>query len=154
MFDPCVGKIPWRRKWQPTPVFWPGEFHGQRSLAGYSPWGCKELDRTEQLSLSLDLHPLGASGQEPTCRRQRDAGSIPESGISPGGGHGNPLQYSCLEKSMERSLVGYSPWGCRSWTRLKRLSMHTHTILNITSLEGTPVLQTNKKISDGLFIFI
>ena len=40
-FSPWVGKIPWRRKWQPTPVFLPGEFHGQRSLAGYSPWGCK-----------------------------------------------------------------------------------------------------------------
>ena len=34
-----VGKIPWRRKWQPTPVFLPGKSHGQRSLAGYSPWG-------------------------------------------------------------------------------------------------------------------
>jgi len=40
----------WRRAWQPTPVFLPGEFHGQRSLAGYSPWGRKELDMTEQLS--------------------------------------------------------------------------------------------------------
>ena len=38
---------PWRRKWQPTPVFSPGEFHGQRSLAGYSPWDHKELDTTE-----------------------------------------------------------------------------------------------------------
>ena len=37
---------PWRRKWQPTPVFLPGEFHGRRSLAGYSPWGCKEPDTT------------------------------------------------------------------------------------------------------------
>ena len=35
--DPWVGKIPWRSKWQPTPVFLPGEFHGQRSLVGYSP---------------------------------------------------------------------------------------------------------------------
>ena len=43
---------PWRRKWQPTPVFLPGEFHGQRSLAGYSPWGCKESDTTVQLTLS------------------------------------------------------------------------------------------------------
>ena len=40
-FDPWVGKIPWRRKWQPTPVFLPEEFHGQRSLVGYSPWGHK-----------------------------------------------------------------------------------------------------------------
>ena len=41
-FDPWVGKIPWRRKWQPTPVFLPGESHGQRSLEGYSPQGHKE----------------------------------------------------------------------------------------------------------------
>ena len=40
-FDPQVGEIPWRRKWQPTPVFLPGKFHGQRSLGGYSPWGCR-----------------------------------------------------------------------------------------------------------------
>ena len=40
-FDPWVRKIPWRRKWQPTPVFLPGKFHGQRSPAGYNPWGHK-----------------------------------------------------------------------------------------------------------------
>ena len=45
-FDPWVGKIPWRRKWQLTPVFLPGKFHGRRSLAGYSPWGRKESDMT------------------------------------------------------------------------------------------------------------
>ena len=39
-----VRKIPWRRKWQPTAVFLPGKSHGQRSLAGYRPWGCKESD--------------------------------------------------------------------------------------------------------------
>ena len=43
-------KIPWRREWKPTPVFLPGEFHGQRSLAGYSPRDLKELDKTEQLT--------------------------------------------------------------------------------------------------------
>ena len=47
----------WRRKWQPTPIFLPGEFHGQRSLVGCSPWGGKELDMTEQLILSLPLPP-------------------------------------------------------------------------------------------------
>ena len=52
-FHPWVGKILWRRDWQPTPVFLPGEFHGQRSLAGYSPWGHKELDLTEWLTLSF-----------------------------------------------------------------------------------------------------
>ena len=46
-FEPWVWKIPWSRKWQPTPVFLPGESHGQRSLAGYSPWGHKESDTTE-----------------------------------------------------------------------------------------------------------
>ena len=45
--NPWVGKIPWRRKWEPTPVFFPGESHGQRSLAGYSPWDHEELDMTE-----------------------------------------------------------------------------------------------------------
>ena len=44
---PGFGKIPWRRAWQSTPVFLPRESCGQRSLAGYSPWGCKELDMTE-----------------------------------------------------------------------------------------------------------
>ena len=46
-FDSWVRKIPWRRAWQPTPVFLPGESHGQRSLVGYSPWGHKESDTTE-----------------------------------------------------------------------------------------------------------
>jgi len=46
-FDLWVRKIPWRRAWQPTLVFLPGEFHGQRSLAGYNPWGHTELDMTE-----------------------------------------------------------------------------------------------------------
>ena len=47
VFDPWVGKIPWRREWQPPPVFLPGDFHGLRSLAGYSLWGLKESDTTE-----------------------------------------------------------------------------------------------------------
>ena len=47
-FDSWVGKIPWRRKWLPTPVFLPRESHGQRTLVGYSPWGRKESDMTEQ----------------------------------------------------------------------------------------------------------
>ena len=49
MFDPWVGRIPWRREWQPTPVFLLGESHGQRNLEGYSPWGRKESDTAEQL---------------------------------------------------------------------------------------------------------
>ena len=49
-FDPQVGKILWRRKWQPTPVLLPGKSHGWRSLVGYSPWSCKESDMTERLN--------------------------------------------------------------------------------------------------------
>ena len=68
---------PLEKGWQPTPVFLPEEFHEQRSLAGYSPWGCKELDTTEQLQFDFSLSCIGE-------------------------GNGNPLQYSCLEKSMDR----------------------------------------------------
>jgi len=59
--DPWVGKIPWRRKWQPTPIFLPGKSHGQRSLAGYSPWGCKESDMAER------FHFLSLSTKSRTC---------------------------------------------------------------------------------------
>ena len=47
-FDSWVGKVPWRRVWQPTPVLLPGESHEQRSLAGYSLWGPKESGMTEE----------------------------------------------------------------------------------------------------------
>ena len=57
-FHPWVGKIPWRRKWQLTPVFWPGELHGQRSLVDYSSWGRKEWDVTEPLSLHEYIYTL------------------------------------------------------------------------------------------------
>ena len=58
-FDPWVGKIPWRRKWQPTPVFLPGGSHGQRSLVGYPPWGRRSQTR-------LSTH-AGTHGTLPGC---------------------------------------------------------------------------------------
>ena len=57
-FDPWGGKILWRRKYQPASVFLPGRSHGQRSLADYSPWDCKELDMTAQLSTHMTLWEL------------------------------------------------------------------------------------------------
>ena len=61
-FDPWVGKIPWRRAWQPTPVFLPGESHRWRNLVGYNPLGHEESDTTERLhfhfSLSAVLYPV------------------------------------------------------------------------------------------------
>ena len=70
-----MGKIPWRREWQPAPVFLPGESHGQRSLAGYSPWGYKSQMQTEQrnchhhhlkakMTLILTLPAPGPSRQQ------------------------------------------------------------------------------------------
>ena len=72
--DPWVGKIPWRRKWQPTPVFFPGESQGRRNLAGYSPWGRKESDTTERLHFSalpwlVSAHLLSGSLFCPTQLR-------------------------------------------------------------------------------------
>ena len=54
-FSPWVGKIPWNRQWQLTPVFLPVEFHGQRILMGYSPWGHKELYMTEHMPDNMVL---------------------------------------------------------------------------------------------------
>ena len=162
-FDPRVGKISWRRDWQPTPVFLPGKTHAQRNMVGSSPWSHKELDTTERLIHTQIVwgFPGGTSGKEPTCRLrpyhperarsrliseakqgrawlvlgwenppanagdERHGGSILGLGRSLGGGHGNPLQYSCLENPMDKEAW----WATvhrvtKSQMRLKQLSMH------------------------------
>ena len=100
-FDPWVRKIRWRRKWQPTPVSLPGEFHGQRSLVGYSPWDRKESDSTEQLNVCIILANLVFH-----WRRQWHPTPV----LLPGKSHGR------------RSLVGCSPWGRSDTT--ERLHFH------------------------------
>ena len=112
-FDPWVRKIPWRKKWQSTPVLLPGKSHGQRSLVGYSPWCRKESDTTELLHFHLNFYtkttyvfcrkcewlscvwlfvtpwihsPWNSPGQN------TGVGSL-----SLREGNGTPLQYSCLE---------------------------------------------------------
>ena len=55
-FDPWIGKIPWRRRWQPPSLFLPGRSHGQRSLAGYRSWGRKERDLTEYTHTHTHTH--------------------------------------------------------------------------------------------------
>ena len=55
-FDPWVKNILWRRKWQPTLVLLPGKSHGHRILVGYSSWGCKDADMTEQLKTHTHTH--------------------------------------------------------------------------------------------------
>ena len=71
-FHPWVGKIPWERKWQSTPVFLPEKSHGWRRLLGCSPWGCEESDTTKRLHFHFSL----------SCVEE---------------GNGNPLQCPCLE---------------------------------------------------------
>ena len=70
-FDPWVGKIPWRRKWKPTPVFSGGKSHGQRSLVGCGPWGCKESGVTEWLNTTTPNqgpHPWPPGRQGAPCQ--------------------------------------------------------------------------------------
>ena len=130
--DPWVGKMPWRREWLPTLVFLPGKFHAQRRLAGYSPWGHKESDMTEWLTHQrselwfyrfIFVNFLGGnSGKQPACqcRRHKRHGLILGSWRSPGGGHGNPLQYSCLENLMDKGAWWATVHGVtKSWTQLR-----------------------------------
>ena len=84
----------------------------KQAWQGYSPWGCKESDTAEQLSIAQHLvtakphwgFPGGSDGKESACSAA-DPGSIPGSGRSPEGGLGSPLQYSCLKNSVDRG-----PW--------------------------------------------
>ena len=140
-----MGKIPWRRAWQPTPAFLPGESRGQRSLGGYSPWGRKESDTTEHACTeALDFNsklfdgdfPSGTKGKESTCQCKRHerhgfdpwVGKIPWSRkwqstlvFLPGESHG------------QRSLVGYSPWGREELVMTERLRTQTQRLYLLLS---------------------
>ena len=88
----------WRRQWRPTPVLFPGESHGWRSLAGCSPWGLKESDTIEQFHFHFSLSCTGE-------------------------GNGSPLQCSCLENPRDGGAWWAVVCGvAQSQTRLKRLS--------------------------------
>ena len=94
--NPWVRKIPWRRKWKPTPVVLPGKSDSQRSLTGYSPWGRKELLRWlsdfyfHQLCRVICCFPGSSASEESPCNAG-DPGSIPGSGRSLGEGKGYPF---------------------------------------------------------------
>ena len=88
----------WKRKWQPTPVFLPGESQGRWGLVGCSPWGFEESDTTEWLHFHFSLSCIGE-------------------------GNGNPLQCSCLENPRNGGAWWAAVYGvAQSRTRLKRLS--------------------------------
>ena len=96
-FDPWVGKIPWWRKWQPPPVFSPGESHGQRSLAGHSPRGRTESDTSQQLNSSwLLLHSHSVS--------QGSSARHPPSGAAEGRGSRERLS---VRELLPRALSGH-----------------------------------------------
>jgi len=81
-FNPWVRKITWRRKWQPTPVFLPGEFHRQKTLSSYSPWGCIELNMTllaffhESNFMDICLEPIYYFFQQNNKEKTRYINSI------------------------------------------------------------------------------
>ena len=108
----------------------PGVGKGQGSLACCGPWGCKESDMAEWLNWKLILASqvmLVVKNPSTNAGDTRDAGSIPGSGRAPGGGHRNPLQYSCLENPMDRSAwwaIAYRV--AKSRTRLKQFSTAQH----------------------------
>ena len=84
-FDPWVGKIPWRRKWQPTPVLLPWKSHGRRSLVGYSPWGRKESDTTKQLHFHFSfMYNIGFFGGSVVKNPPANAGDTRDVGLIPG----------------------------------------------------------------------
>ena len=95
----------WRRKWQPTPVFLPGESQGRDSLVGCCLWGRTESDMTERLHFPFSLSCIGE-------------------------GNGNPLQYSCLENPRDRKACWAAVYGVsQSQTRLKWLSSSSSNML-------------------------
>ena len=124
----------------------PREFHTPRSLQGYSLWGRKKLDTTERLHFHFHFiyrdFPGGPDGKESACNAG-GLGLLPGLGKSPGGGHGNPLQHASLEKPHgQRSLVGYSPWGCEESDMTEQLNTararaHTHTHTHTHTLHRT-----------------
>ena len=94
---------PWRGKWQPSPVHLPGKSHGWRSLVGYSPWVCKELDTTERLLFTHFILFHWRRKWQPTPV------------FLPGKSHGQRVP-----------MAGYSPWGCRE-SDATRIIKHAST---------------------------
>ena len=114
-----VRVTPRRRQWHPTPVLLLGKSHGRRSLVGCGPWGCKELDMTEQLHFHFSLACIGE-------------------------GNGNPLQCSCLQNPRDGGAWWAAVSGvAQSRTRLKRLSSsNSSAYMFNTTLSVCPTLSS------------
>ena len=123
--------ICWRRKWQPTPLFLSGEFHGQRSLEGYSPWCCEQLDMTEQLNHHYNQShllglPWGSDSKGSACSAG-DLGLFSGWGRSPREGNDNrSLPFSFLENFMDRGAWRSTVYRVAESDATEQLTLH-HT---------------------------
>ena len=123
-----------RRQWQPTPVLLPGKSHGQRSPVGCSSWGRQESDTTEQLHFHFSL----------SCIEE---------------GNGNPLQYSCLENSLDRGAWWATVSGIAESDMTEHARTHTSVtlpqqlgigLLGLTGCSLLAVFSNHEELSDDL----
>ena len=115
----------WRRQWHPTPVLLPGKTHGQRSLVGCSPWGCKESDTTERLHFHFSLSCIGE-------------------------GHGNPLQCSCLENPRDGGAWRAAIYGIAQSQTRQQQQQDTHTLYFTVQFSSVQLLsQWTPGVGDG-----
>ena len=115
-----------------------GALKVERRLGVYGKWG---------LGISSWVgFPGGSDGKESACNAG-DLGLIPGLGRSPGGGHGNPLQYSCLENPHgQRRLAGYSPWGRKESDMTEQLSTAQYSIYGLKNMKLVQEVKTNRQI--------
>ena len=122
MLYECYMRVSWSQ-WHPTPVLLPGESHGWRSLVGWSPWGCEELDTTEWLPFHFSLSCIGE-------------------------GNGNPLQCSCLENPRDGGVWWAAVYGvAQSRTRLKWVSSSSYSLIIFHIMSSFPLLDIKIVIS-------
>ena len=129
-FSPWIGKIPWGRKWQPSPVFLPGKVHGQRRLAGYSSWGHKKSDTTEHTHSQLTSNVVIVSGKQ-----WRDSAIHIHGSILPQ----TPLP-SKLPHNTEQSYVLYSSSLLVICFKYSSLYMSIPKSLTIPSPHSSPLI--------------
>ena len=114
--------MPWRRKQEPTPIFLPGEFHGQRSLAGYSPWGCKDLDTTEWLLLTTGLAAAAAKSLQSCLTLYDPVDGSPPGSLVPGILQARTLEWVAISFSsawkwkVKVKLLSHVPLFVTPWT--------------------------------------
>ena len=126
-FRPWVGKIPWKRAWQPTPVFLSGESHGRKSLAGYSPWCHKESDTTEWLQATVGLPWWLRIHVQ--CRRPRFDPWVRK--ISWRRAWQPTPVFLSGESHRQRNLVAYNQWGCKESDTTEQLTLWLQTSYRI-----------------------